>query len=193
MSVVIEMVSALYKKYGLSTLFEEMDYTIMERKKNTVIYRARSLFSTNLHFYGYKIDYDIQYCVFDISTISLVNNIVRKCLFCQKNGCHYKLNCCKKFAHLDCILHNSECCFNLKKKKIKEECMVCFEECDTDTQCGHPICLTCIGNIKKEDNSIECPMCRKNLRSSRKYFDMYSIEIPRNNDQINIRLTELTK
>ena len=134
MSIVTEIVSVLYKKYGRSTLFEEMNNTIMKRKKYTVIYRARSLVSNNLHFNGYKIDYDIQYCVYDISTISLLNNFIRKCLFCQDNGCHYKLNCCKKFAHLDCIINNSECCFNLKKKKKREEWMVCNEERKTETQ-----------------------------------------------------------
>jgi len=42
-----------------------------------------------------------------------------------------------------------------------EECCVCLEKTNGETCCNHPLCLSCLTNLKKP----KCPLCRANIES----------------------------
>jgi len=189
MNVIADIISVVYKKYGPNTIFQELDYSVLYRKDCIVFYRVRTLFCTKDYFQGEKIAYDIQYHKFNVSLVGLLN-MTKKCMHCNKKYCNYKFNCCKKFIHSECFPKISDCCFNLIKIKRFEECVVCYEDCLTKTKCGHIICESCVKQIKKDDGSIECPMCRRCIKDKRHYLDIITLEIS-DDKKIKVRITEV--
>lgn len=43
----------------------------------------------------------------------------------------------------------------------KQECVICYENCFTQTKCSHPICHDCYNKIKDT-----CPYCRQNINNN---------------------------
>lgn len=50
----------------------------------------------------------------------------------------------------------------------KHECPICFEEIEKSipnivkiNNCNHMLCIDCFNKIKSDDNTIQCPLCRK--------------------------------
>ena len=190
MDIITDIVSVIYKRYGPNTLFKELDYSILKRKNYILFYRARTLLPYQDYLEGDKIIYDIQYHKFNVSPIGLVNNFTKKCMLCDKKSCDYRFNCCKQFVHSGCLSKISDCCFDLKKTKKEDECIVCYENCFTKTNCGHIICQSCIKSLKKDDGSIECPMCRRLIKCRRYCLDIIALKT-KDDEKIKVRVTEL--
>ena len=51
--------------------------------------------------------------------------------------------------------------------KEEDECPICYEPCQTTTDCGHGICIKCYNKIEL------CPMCRANYQKFSIYHDLY--------------------
>jgi len=50
-----------------------------------------------------------------------------------------------------------------------EECSVCLDTTKTATPCGHKLCVSCWGQIKKKGSEMPCPICRADLIQSKKF------------------------
>jgi len=57
----------------------------------------------------------------------------------------------------------------------KEDCCICMEETTCKTICNHSICLKCYGSLieksTKLNEIVNCPICRKTLRTSYDFDD----------------------
>ena len=59
--------------------------------------------------------------------------------------------------------------------RLDLECCVCYEGCNTKVgTCGHPICVTCCGRIRRGNNPT-CPMCRREMNYLRGPFGTSNI------------------
>ena len=151
-----------YNKYGKTTIFREYDFTTINYNKTTYIYRVQSAIN-------YPYLYEIQIHAFDkVTKINTVcYNFLRKCKYCSIGYCDYKMKCCGKYLHLTCGIKNNFACCELNnilnKNNYNDECCICFDSCNTKTQCGHSVCSSCINEIASKNQQIECPLCRNFL------------------------------
>ena len=153
------LVKKIYNIYGKTTLFSERHTSVLIKNGFIILYRAQSNFPNSEHYL-----YHIQLCRFEISKN---RNIIRKCHYCSKRCCNYKLQCCKKITHLQCyIKNNCKCCNDLKFNTPPSECVVCLDICETQTKCNHVLCHNCFTTIKDQHKNPKCPICRT-------YFNKY--------------------
>ena len=60
-----------------------------------------------------------------------------------------------------------------------QACCVCYEEINTDRKlmafgpCGHQVCRTCSGSIRKEPGGKKCPLCRRTINYYLKLEGIY--------------------
>lgn len=160
-----EIVKRTRIKYGESCIFHELLLSSIIIDKTLIFYRVKTI-------YDDPDIYQIQMQVFDKikQTSSHLLNYFHKCQYCNKRDPNYKFNCCNKYTHLDCASENNFACCHLncylnkdisKEKEEKEECCVCLNEISTITKCGHRLCVDCLIEMTKNNNEINCPMCRK--------------------------------
>ena len=93
----------------------------------------------------------------------------KSCYYCQDHRGDFVYTCCNSTFNLSCgILNNylCPCSYNrsqIKKSKNIEECSICLENTIYKTKCGHPLCNGCLDDLKKSDNNLLCPICRKEM------------------------------
>ena len=160
------LVKIIYNTYGKTTLFSEREISVLIKNGFMIFYRAQSNF-VNSEDYLYYIQ--VRRC-----EISKNSNMIKKCHYCSKRCCNYKLDCCKNTTHFQCYIENMcKCCNDLKLNSSPSECVVCFDICETNTKCNHVLCHNCFTTIKDQHKNPSCPICRQ-------HFNKYKIP----NDEI---------
>jgi len=56
--------------------------------------------------------------------------------------------------------------YALERKAFKnnlndQECSICYDSTTSTTLCDHPICVKCFYNLRKKNEVVKCPICRK--------------------------------
>jgi hypothetical protein len=99
-----------------------------------------------------------------IDAIDTLNQIQ----FCKISGKFIKPDL-SKGASLSNIFHR------LWDLQTDLDCCVCKDETDTETACGHKLCLICWMNIngisRKKNKQPRCPMCRESIKYKEKWVD----------------------
>ena len=180
------IVNSTYEKYGKRTLFREYDFKPVTINKTTALYRVQSAIN-------YPYMYEIQIHVFDkISHTRSIFDRFYKCLYCNQKGVDYKMRCCGKYLHLECGMKNSFACCHLNMylaQTSKQECCVCLEDTYTITDCGHPLCETCLANMykcnsEKKDIKVSCPYCREIIIEETKMMDYINVNVKDNEEVV---------
>ena len=127
----------------------------------------------------------------------------KKCLYCRGRRFQTRLTCCGKPCHYMCAANHNFACGCSQKQGTEElihlqdsnatddddtNCIVCMEECNTVTECGHRICHNCVNTLytMHKDNT-SCPMCRKNLVTPKK-SEFITEEFTIKCDEIKVRV-----
>uniref|UniRef100_A0A6C0J1P7 RING-type domain-containing protein n=1 Tax=viral metagenome TaxID=1070528 RepID=A0A6C0J1P7_9ZZZZ len=182
--IINNIVNILYKTYPLDTFFVQNNFRLHKDKLCSVFYRAKSSAINNLT-YGYHIQIHLLELKKNMNTFRFYQ---KKCVFCKLRCVDSKLTCCGKYTHQKCYMKNRhQCCNNLKKVKIQEECPVCFSLCNTKTDCNHTLCETCMTEIKKQPGKTLCPYCRDPINKLEFNNKLFSMCID-DNDIINIKV-----
>lgn len=177
-----------YKFYGLKDEFEEKELELNIYKNNIIFCRAKSVKN---ELYKYKIY--IQVIPELYSDFYIKKN--KKCIYCDNNNCESRLSCCDLPVHPQCAKQNDfQCSCSNKKNNIPEKnileikknkendnnCIVCYEECNTQTSCGHRLCKSCFDSIYKiKGGNTKCPYCRTSLINN-KETKIFEVQLKRN-------------
>jgi len=56
---------------------------------------------------------------------------------------------------------------------LYDVCCVCYEKCNTTTECKHPLCILCVSKLsgyesEDEDTEYDCPLCREKFKYIRR-------------------------
>lgn len=93
---------------------------------------------------------------------------LNKIQFCKISGKFIKPDL-SKGASLSNIFHR------LWDMETDLDCCVCKDETDTETACGHKLCLICWMNIngisRKKNKQPRCPICRESIKYKEKWVD----------------------
>jgi hypothetical protein len=88
--------------------------------------------------------------------------------FCKISGKFIKSDL-SKGASLSNIFHR------LWDLQTDLDCCVCKDETETETACGHKLCLICWMNINgissKKNKQPRCPICRESIKYKEKWYD----------------------
>lgn len=181
--IIEKIVEQTHEKYGKNTIFREFDYKEVTVDRVTAFYRAQSAIN-------FPYIYEIQMQVFDkvIYKPKLIGS--GRCHYCKKKGANYKFRCCNQYIHFECGLKNKFVCCHLNNylcSSQKGECCVCLEETSTLTDCGHHLCVNCLGNMYKYDNqrevSLLCPYCRATIMEEDKRSNYVNVNVG-NKDEV---------
>ena len=123
-------------------------------------------------------------CHVSSKRIILINNdkdIMKSSCECNEVKCN-KVKCNEvKCNEVKC---NKVKCNEVKCNKVKcneehdKNCSICFDECNTKTECGHLVCRKCMDQMyQNEGENTKCPICRNGLYNSMVYIDTYELEI----------------
>lgn len=161
-------------------MFQYTQYIKSEICNRKVYYKPRSTMNDRIGF-----DYIVNMNIIDKVLVLEKSLRFKKCVYCNSKKCDVKLSCCGKKCHYNCAISNNFSCNcenkNTTNSKIvlthdisieKEDdtkCVVCMDEWETVTKCGHRICRSCLDTIYKEHgNNMMCPICRKRLIERKK-------------------------
>lgn len=178
------IIQNLAMKYGTKVLFREYEFTLNSNSNISFYYRCQS--GINMNYL-----YEIQIYILNIKKKRIY---LKRCLYCNKTNCNYKFTCCNYATHFQCAVKNKFNCCNLTKllnKSLDEkECCVCYEPCNTTTNCNHNICSRCL--LLMSSNKIECPYCRTEILN-KEFHEFSNIEVFNIlKKNIPIRITYLT-
>ena len=175
--LITKLVNDIYNKYGRYTLFREYDYKQITVDNLTAFYRVQSAIN-------YPYIYEIQIKIFDkvLYKPRLLGS--KKCMYCNKKGASYKFKCCNSYTHFDCANDNKFVCCHMNSylcSSQKDMCTVCLDETNTITQCGHHLCVDCLGTMykhdKNRDTTLLCPYCRTIILEERRKSDYVNVKL----------------
>jgi len=176
-NIIEYIVNNTHAKYGKNTLFREYDYSEVTVDKTTAFYRVQSAIN-------FPYIYEVQLKVFD--KVMFKPRIIgsNKCIYCKNKGANYKFRCCNTYTHFDCGVKNKFVCCHLNNylcTSEKNECCVCMEQTNSITECGHHLCVNCLGNMYKHDKgkevSLLCPYCRATVIEEHKMLDYINVKV----------------
>ena len=193
--IILSIISkSVYQSNGKSVMFQFTDYIGSEICNKKVYYRPRSgMFAKR------TCDYIVNVNIIDKVLVLNKTPRFKKCIYCNKKKCDVKLSCCEKKCHYNCAIYNNFMCDceekSLTCKKISlidnapsseddTKCVVCMDDCETVTKCGHRICRSCLDTIYCEHgNNLKCPMCRRGLIEKK---ENNSVEMKINVDGVDV-------
>lgn len=172
--IIQKVTESVYRNNGLNLLFKYCSWIPVEICDRKVYYIAEN---------KNNINYEIKMHI--INEVFVLKNKPRfkKCIYCNNKKCNAKLSCCGKICHFQCATENNFKCkcshktntqnkIPLSEMKPEDEdnyCIVCMDDCDTVTKCGHRICRGCIDQLFIQyGTEMKCPMCRGRLVEQKK-------------------------
>lgn len=176
--IIDEITNTTFARYGNKTIFREYEFKPITVGKTTAFYRVQSAIN-------FPYIYEIQLHVFDkVTTYKSFIKPLHKCMYCNKKNPNYKMRCCNQYTHFDCGVKNKFACCHLAIYLVsayRDECVVCLEETNTVTECGHHLCVNCLTEMYKKsehkDNKITCPMCRDVIVQETNITDYKNVQI----------------
>jgi hypothetical protein len=153
-------------------------YAYIEKREKRDEYRLRIVCDNIASDSNFNDDFHIQsmlLCKYvPASSITLRDAIIdaidtlNQIQFCKISGKFIKPDL-SKGASLSNIFHR------LWDLQTDLDCCVCKDETDTETACGHKLCLICWMNIngisRKKNKQPRCPMCRESIKYKEKWVD----------------------
>jgi len=169
-----------YDTLGLEIAFIMNNFHRMTFGNVILYYKIRSGLFT---YKSKNIDYIIELLISKNTRFEPKEGRRKRCIYCNKKKCNIRFTCCDQFCHESCELETSETNDNhqvcskedssfhihLSQNTELDNCCICFEDCNTKTECGHSICKTCVDSLYCDHQcKTKCPMCRKELVSQNK-------------------------
>lgn len=116
--------------------------------------------------------------LYDYNDESDANKVYQKVLICTKSSDNKNMeNCIKTLINLSQSLkfdnyqskfieESENRYYSLERKAFKhnlddKECSICYENTTSTTLCDHSICVKCFYNLRKKNEIVKCPICRK--------------------------------
>ena len=198
--IIYHLTNSIYNELGTNLLFKYTCY-IKVIFENTVLYfMAENMCSKNFNYFM-KIK-----IVEEVKMNSKIWKH-RRCKYCRDKKCDAQLSCCNSNIHYKCALNNNFTCdcincndsskriilINTKQEssniscgceenkdieEIENTCSICFDECETKTECGHLVCKKCMDQMYQNDGEqTKCPICRNGLYNAMVCIDNYEVKI----------------
>lgn len=197
--IIYHLTKKVYEDVGLNMAFQFSSYikTVFDNKM--IYYKPDNMYN------GF--DYFIKIQIVEEVKMNSKIWKHRRCKYCGNKKCDSQLSCCGSNIHYNCALNNnftcdcinchvsskriilinndkdimkSSCeCIKVKcNKEHDKNCSICFDECNTKTECGHLVCRKCMDQMyQNEGENTKCPICRNGLYNSMVYIDTYELEI----------------
>lgn len=192
--IINKLVNIIYEDYG-SQEFEYMEFIYKKMCERMVYFKPSSGLYNNHPIYIINLYIEPNVLMLKKKTV------FKKCVHCKKRKCDMRMMDSGEFCHYGCNLDKMRSCMAENKEELIEEtcennitlrhkcpldeddnCMVCFDKCQTITKCGHRICRSCVNSIHcVHKDETKCPMCRRNLvekeDENNKQDNIYIVEV----------------